>query len=322
MPSVKEGQSKSEYISYCISWIKEHEPEKAEWSSGRLYKHCEGLWDNRNKTHASTMQDISKELDNIGYRQIAFTSDGIGIGKLEGGTISMSDMQEEFESDGKNVRRYDVVDAVVAVGDRFYGNMYVPSSVLKASAHQWNSTYNDISHLGTMYPAGMGSVENMEYITGYNSDANFDEAINAVRVKMHINQNAPKYGVWKSYMDITKDAKRIPNVSIFGFYKSKAIRKSQIPSGTVIPKTALHGDYIIAMADLIPFAITTCLKGKCDDVAGCGISTGFTEDGAQCDCTSGVCIPPEKEDTKIIVNVEVDLEKINRLQDRIKELKE
>jgi len=111
-----------------------------------------------------------------------------------------------------------------------------------------------------MYPAGMGSVENMEYITGYNSDAGFDEAINAVRVKMHINQNSPKYNVWKSYMDISKDAKRVPNVSIFGFYKSKAIRRSVIPSGTVIPESVLHGEYVVAMAELIPFAITTCLK--------------------------------------------------------------
>ena len=233
----------------------------------------------------------------------------------------MSDISEEFESDGEHVRRYNVVDAVVAVGDRFYGNMYVPSSVLKVSANQWNSTYNDISHLGTMYPAGMGSVENMEYITGYNSDAGFDEAINAVRVKMHINQNSPKYNVWKSYMDISKDAKRVPNVSIFGFYKSKAIRRSVIPSGTVIPESALHGEYVVAMAELIPFAITTCLKGKCDDVAGCGISTGFTDDGKSCDCTTGVCIPPEKEDTKIIVNEEINLEKINWLKSRVKELR-
>ena len=176
-----------------------------------------------------------------------------------------------------------------------------------------------------MYPAGKSSVENMEYITGYNSDSFFDESINAIRVKMHISHDSPKYNVWKSYMDISKDANRIPNVSIFGFYTAKAIKKSLLPAGTIIPKTLSKKDYIIAMTDIIPFAITTCLKGKCDDVAGCGISTGFTDDGNPCDCTTGVCeIPENNKDKNEVVDEEADVKKsdeINRLKERIREFK-
>jgi hypothetical protein len=316
MPEVQKGQTKDEYISYCISWIKKNEPDKADWETGHLYKHCEGLWNNRNKEASSDMKerkDVAESLQNIGYKPIALTSTAIGIGKIFEGTIVMSDMTEEIKTDGERITKYIIVDAIAAVGDRFYGNLFVPSSTLRASAHLWDSTYNDISHLGTMYPAGMSSVENLEYITGYNSDSSFDNSINAVRVKMHINKDSPKYNVWKNFMDINKDAKRIPNVSIFGFYRSEAMKRKELPSGIYIPDDVKHGEYVVAMTDIIPFAITTCLKGKCDDKAGCGISTGFKEDGTPCDCTNNLCIPPIKE-------IEIDTKKLEYLKNRIKNI--
>jgi hypothetical protein len=259
-----------------------------------------------------SMSDISQELKDCGYKPIAFTSDAIGIAKIFEGTIALSDMVDEIKTEGEEIRKYTVVDAVAAVGDRFYGNIFVPSSTLRASAHLWNSTYNDISHLGTMYPAGMSSVENIEYITGYNSEASFDETINAVRVKMHINHSSPKYNVWKNFMDINKDASRIPNVSIFGFYKSKAMKRSALPAGVYVPISAQE-EFVITMTDIIPIAITTCLKGKCDDKAGCGISTGFKDDGTPCECKNDVCIPVEQ--TK-----EVDIKKIEYFKNRIKNM--
>jgi hypothetical protein len=252
--------------------------------------------------------DKIQELHDMGYKPIAFSSQDIGIGQLFEGTITLSDMSIEKIQDGELVRRYDVVDAIAAVGDRFYGELYVPADTLKASAMMWNQTYNDISHLGTMFPAGMSAVENIEYITGYNTDAVYDEAGKAIKVKMHINHDAPKYNVWKNFMDINKDSKRVPNVSIFGFYKAKNIRKNTLPSGTYIPISASHSEYVVAMTDMIPVAITTCLRGKCDDKAGCGISTGF-QDNSSCECVPKVEM------------VKQDDERLNYLKDRIKKVK-
>ena len=298
MPKPKDGQSKSEYISYCISYIKNNESDKADWSSGRLYKHCEGLW---NKYKAT--DEIAEALVADGYIPTAFKYSELKFMKLDNGKINMSDMQVI----NKNDRKYTVVDAVACVGDRFYGRVYVPSDILRATASMWNNTYNDLSHLGTAFPAGLGAIENLEYITGYNSDAKFDESINAVRIKMHINHNAPKFQAWKNFMEVSNDAGRIPNVSIFGFAKYKAVKPEDLPKNVKMSDDKLVNGYVIVMADLIPFAVTTCLKGKCDDAAGCGIcnSEFKKEDWNKIEnsCKDGTCEvreikDPETEDNK------------------------
>lgn len=315
MPKPKPNQSKDEYISYCISYIKKNEPDKSGWSDGRLYKHCEGLWDKYRNNSNSELSDV---LSSEKYKPFSFTSIGIGMMMMDNGKISMSELDTETK------KGYTTVDAVVAVGDRFYGNIYVPSKVLKDTAKKWNGTYNDISHLATAYPAGFSAIENMEYITGYNSDAFFDESISAVRVKMHINHDAPKYKTWKNFVDTSRDAGRIPNVSIFGFSNFISMNVDDIPKGVKIPIDAVHNGKVIAMGDMFPFAITTCLKGKCDDVAGCGISTGFTSDGKKQECSSGYCnvsLNDEDSPSGETDDNKEDLEKIKRLKNRIKELK-
>jgi len=256
------------------------------------------------------MTQLAEELDKAGYKPFIFTSNDIGIAKISEGTILMSDMIKDTVTHGDTTVDYTIVDVIAAVGDRFYGNMYVPADTLRASAKMWDSTYNDISHLGTAYPAGMSAVENIEYITGYNSDAYYDESVNAVRVKMHINHNAPKYQVWKSFIDINKDANRIPNVSIYGFYKAKSMKRNILPGTVVVPEIIKNSDYIVAMSDIIPVAITTCLRGRCDEKAGCGISIGYIEDTLpSCECkTTNNCVS------------QIDLEKIEYLKKRVQKL--
>jgi len=276
------------------------------------------------KAIKSQMSDI---LDIAGYIPVAFTNKGMRLADFNKGTIQMSSMEVETTEDGD----YTVVDAVAAVGDKFYGNIFVASNVFKASVDKWNNTYNDLSHLGTMYPAAMSFVENLDYITGYNSDAHYDDAIDGIRVKMHISHNSPKYNSWKSFIDISKNANRIPNVSIFGFSKFERTSVKDLPSGLSVPIGAAIGGKVISMANIIPFAITTCLRGKCDDSEGCGISSNFTEDGDMvtysCDgeeCKIELETVSKPEDEKIVdekqINME-DEERKKQIMNRIKELK-
>ena len=318
MPKKLEGQTKEEFISYCISFIKKYESDKANWSTGRLYKHCEALWNEQNKKSSNSLAlEIANTLIADGYVPTAFEYSNSQFMKIEDGTISMSNMSVEKKDDG---RIYTVVDAVAAVGDRFYGNVYVPSDILRATSNQWNSTYNDLSHLATMFPAGLGATENLEYITGYNSDGMFDESINAVRIKMHINQAAPKYQAWKNFVDVSRDAGRTPNVSIFGFAKYKAVKPENMSMNSKVSKDKLANGYVIVLSDIIPFAVTTCLKGKCDEAAGCGINQSMSKfkktDWTKIvnTCGTGTC---ENEDD----NIQDDSVKKNYLENRLKELK-
>jgi hypothetical protein len=318
MPKPREGQNKDEYISYCISYIKKNEPNKADWSDGRLYKHCAELW---NKYKKSANSNIVSKLNTMGYMPFAFTAFDNGMIRMDKGSISLSSIKTETkfedEENKQNPRDYDVVDAIAAIGDRFYGNIYVSSDVLRKSASAWNGTYHDLSHLATMFPAGLGAIENMEYIVGYNSDAKFDESINGVRVKFHINHNAPKYQVWKNFVDISRDAGRVPNVSIFGFIKAKTMSASKLPKGTHIPSGASQNGNVIVMDDLIPFAITTCLQGKCNDKDGCGLASGYTENGKEVEITADI-LEEDKEEKNEVKKVKKELSK--ERQERLKYL--
>lgn len=324
MPKPKEGQTKDEYIIYCINYVKKHEPKKADWSNERLAAHCAGLWDKYKKSSNSSLVN---KLSNMGYKPFAFTSFDNGMMRMDKGSISMSSITNETrfedEENKQNPREYDVVDAIAAIGDKFYGNVYVSSEILRKTAKSWNGTYHDLSHLATMFPAGLGAIENMEYIVGYNDDAHFDESLNGVRVKFHINHNSPKYKTWKNFVDICRDSGRVPNVSIFGSARFKAVKRNSLPAGTQIPKGAEQNGYVIAMADLVPFAITTCLQGKCNDKDGCGISTGYTEDGNACDCTTEYCDvetdKEEKDDNNEVKEIKKELSR--EREERLKYLK-
>jgi hypothetical protein len=280
---------------------------------------------NTNKTTRTS--EKGEWIDTNKVYPIVFNTDleALRLADFNEGTINMASMSvEELE----DKRRYDVVDAVAAIGDKFYGNIYVPAETLKASIEQWNGTYNDLSHLGTMYPAGMSFVENIDYITGYNSNAFYDDSINGIRLKMHINQDAPKYKSWKNLVDIANDAGKIPNVSIFGFSKFERKPISSLPSNAKIPIGVSSNGTIISMASIVPFAVTTCLRGKCNDSEGCGISSRFSEPNKMFayTCDGKLCDIENKETDLGSTKEDVvdESEKINKIKEAIlkEEIKE
>lgn len=320
MPKPPEGMSEKEYVyGYCPNYIMKHESGNKD--KGYLINKCQALW---NKYKATS--ELANTLIADGYIPVSFSYSELKFTKLDNGKISMSEMKETT----KNGRKYTTVDAIVAVGDRFYGRVFVGSDVLKKTTNGWNNTYNDLSHLATAYPAGLTAIENLEYITGYNTDAYFDNSINGIRLKMHINHNAPKYNAWKNFVDISEDANRIPNVSIFGFAKYKAVKPDKLPKDIKMSDDKLINGYVIIMEDLIPFAVTTCIKGKCDDSAGCGICEASSKmddkdlEKIEHSCKDGVCEknedlekPKEEEKPK---ESEADKKHREYLVNRLKEL--
>ena len=189
----------------------------------------------------------------------------------------------EEEIDGK---KFDVVELTAAVGDIFFQETFVPKEVLRQMATGWNGTIHDLSHLGTSYPNGAhGSRENLDYIVGFNNDAHWDDTTNSVKMKAHISHDAPKYSAWKNYMDICHITGKKPNVSMdVSPVIFKAMNTKDLPVGLMIPQRHVRNGKVRALAGGTPFAVTTCLAGKCDDKAGCGIDASASDD-----CGSGNC---------------------------------
>ena len=234
--------------------------------------HCYSLYDSWKEKLTST------EMKGISFDKIGFNASKI----------------VEEEIDGS---KFDVVELTAAVGDIFFQETFVPKEVLKQLATGWNGTVHDLSHLGTNYPNGAyGSRENIDYIVGYNNDSYWDEMSNSVKMKAYIAHDAPKYNAWKNYMNICRITGNTPNVSmavtpaVFRYMNIK-----DLPMGVNIPQKYVRNNKVRALAGGIPHAITTCLTGKCDDKAGCGIAAAILKD-----CSSGSCDinddePPEKE---------------------------
>jgi hypothetical protein len=317
MPRPKPNQTKDEYISYCMAYVKEHEPKAKNWSRGRLYKHCEGLWEKYKSTNASELNTSELTETNNILIPLAFSSDDFE---------SFSSNSSGYEINFTDKGRYETVDAVIAMGDMFYGNVFVSSDVLRESVQQWENTYHDLSHLGTMYPAGFSYTENLDYIVGYNSDARFDETIRGIRLKFNINKNSPKYQTWKAFVETSMDAGRIPNVSIYGFASLKVINANELPEGVRVPETAINDGKVVAISSITPVAVTTCLRGKCNDSAGCGIKQGMSCESGTCDSVKDSPDGETKETNESEVSKEdkinkENIEKRQYLEKRLKEIK-
>jgi hypothetical protein len=292
MPEHKQGESESDWMKRCVPYLENNEGKDHKQAVAQcinMYKE----WREKNKATADY-------YESKGYKPVVFV----------GSEVSIDNNVKEI-----NGVKYDVVKAVAAKSNIFYQNVWVNDSVLRNSVSQWEGTYNDFSHMATDYPHPFypTGVENIEYITGFNSKGEYDESIGGVTVEMNISHNAPKYSAWKSFYDITLAAGKIPNVSIFGFANYKVIETKELPSGTVIPKGVSFNDKVVAMTEFKPIALTTCLKGKCDDKAGCGIISAYN-------CTDGKCnIKINQQEEK---NEHSDSDKIKYLKNRINENKE
>jgi len=188
--------------------------------------------------------------------------------------LQMNGVSAEFKATIENeTDEFVKVKIIAAVGDIFFQNVFMPEEAVRTSASNWDGTWHDISHLATMYPAGFSFIENLDYLLGYNTEVEYNPQTKALSMSSYIRKDAPKYGAWRNYMEICKASGKIPNVSIFSMAKYQAIKASDLPNGVAIPQGANVNGYVLAIKSLEPFAVTTCLLGKCDDTKGCGIKT-------------------------------------------------
>jgi len=252
MPAIKKGESRDDYLKRCIPYCVDSEGMTPEAAKGK----CEGMYD----------QHIKKGTN---YSEYTFTAE---LHVIEN---SANLQPVENTSDGKlrEDENWIHMRATAVIGDRMMNGVYVPYNELKKSVNLWNGTYHDLSHLGTSYPGGFMSRENLEYVVGYQDNSHANDQTKEITMDVHVNKNSPKYSAWKSFIDINKAAGKIPNVSMSVQAKSKMIRASDCEA------SALAQDEMVpSLMSIIPVALTTCLKGVCSDAKGCGLCTHSEEE--------------------------------------------
>jgi len=258
MPDVKKGESRSSYMKRCIPYYTKRGLTLRE-AKGKCY----GMYKNKHGLEADEYEEFKFEVPMI---------------KIP--------MKEEFDDDNENIehKQYSVSNkgqrhAVALVGDRFYKGQFMSAKELKKAYKQWEGTLHDINHFGTTFPVGFFAIPNILYFIGYNNNVKWDNKTNSVSMDINIRDDTKYAKYWRAYVALCEEAGQIPNVSVAFNAKTKLIKASELPKGVDYQSYGFSKeDMVEYIYDIQPQALSTVLKGACNDKNGCGIGIQNNED--------------------------------------------
>jgi len=308
MPAIKEGETEDEYVKRCIperikegdtseqatavchGMYKQHQKKGTQYSSfeppasgdlleagkkilSKVYSECRQKWvdehpdDKENHINKESCAKIAwSAVHKAGYQNNMelFHDDK---------RLYILDSTGEYKPDIDNktniieINKDNSYHATCLIGDRFYKNKFLSNKELQKAFQSFNRSVHDINHWSTTYLDGH---PNIEYVLGYQDNVKFDGR--RLTADIHINPSAPKYPVWKNYIDICKMAKRVPNVSVAFWAASKPIKACELPVDVNYEQYGYHkNDMVPNIVDIDFKALATVLEGSCNDKDGCGI---------------------------------------------------
>jgi hypothetical protein len=307
MPKIEPNEDETSYVSRCIPIVMKEKGIPGDEAAA----HCHGMY----KQHKEKgTQYIEKQMEfNFTFQLQILDNNQV----LD--TETKSNKMKETDE-------WVTLRATAVVGNRMMNGYFMSYSELKKSLDQWNGTLHDISHLGTSYPDNTPPFkrENIDYIIGYQSNAEANDKTKAITMDVNVYKKSEKYKSWRSFIDICEKANKTPNVSVSLNATPKAISVSKLEQ-TDREDYGFKGDEtVISLCDIIPKALTTCIKGACDDKKGCGLANNNSvieqtcENCKNCNCgndKTSVGVADEKMS-------EADTKKLAELKQRIKQLKE
>jgi len=171
--------------------------------------------------------------------------------------------------------------AVAIIGDRFMRGVFLPAKELEKVYKQWNGTLHDINHMGTTHLMGLGASSDIRFFVGFQKDASYDSKTKEVSMNIHVNENTLYGKAWRSYVELCKEAGMTPNVSVAFLGKRGKMKAKDLPEGVEYAAYGLEDDDEIEyIYDIQPRALSTVLRGACNDKDGCGINN---------ECKDGKC---------------------------------
>lgn len=267
MPSIEKGESEADYCKRCIPEVIAKEGLEPDAAAAK----CHGMY----KEHKEKGTQYEKESE---LKEYTFECELHAVEMSAPLTTTLTDNSKPIQSKEGWV----TFKAVAVVGDRMMKNVFVPYESLKQTIALWNGTYHDLNHMGTSYPDTSYPFkrQNIDYIVGYQNNAVADDRTKEIQMDVNIYKNAPKYASWKSFVDINKEANKIPNVSMSVVARSKRVRAKDLNFDASSYGFAPE-DMVDCLYDIYPKALTTCIEGECNSSKGCGLAVNH-ENEAEC----------------------------------------
>ena len=309
MPSIEKGESEDKYVSRCIPIRITEKGETPEQASAA----CHGMY-KQHQEKGTQYTDDSREFT-FSF-QFEILDKDVQLDKSDAKDFALRETEDWI-----------TIRATAIIGDRMMQGFFVPYKNLKKSLEQWNSTYHDYSHLGTSSPDTKFPFtrENLDYIIGFQNNAEANDKTKEITMDVNIYKKSKNYDSWKSFMAISKAANRIPNVSV-SMNAKPALIKAIDAVDNIEEFGFKKDDMILCLSDIMPKALTTCIKGVCDDKKGCGLacSNNMIENSEEqcknckeCKCKNVTSVSGADEK----INPE-DAKKLADLNERIRKLKE
>jgi len=318
MPQIKGGPKELNkllervYRQCMLTRKNETKCSKIAWGAAKnagWYKDKDGKWKKRKKgkkqQSAIMLYERGMEIEEGKY--YAFKFDSI-LGNTGQDTASISKSFAE-KAKGEGYR------ATIVIGDRFMKGIFVSAKETESVHKQWNNTLHDLNHMGSGYRVMFSVVpSDISYVVGYQDDAKYDKSTKETTVAVHIEENSPRYNEWKSYIAICEKINRTPNVSMYCFGKLEFIKAKDLPKDSHYKKNGYRTeDDVPCMTKIIPFMVSTVMRGACNDKDGCGIKHGD-------DCKDNSCKVGSTEQPDEIDNPEITKRK-DYLNKRLKSLR-
>ena len=172
----------------------------------------------------------------------------------------------------------EVRKTIVMVGDRFMNGKFFSGEELERSGPLWEGTLHDINHMGTTFRTGFSAQSNILFFVGWQDNVQFDNESKALSMDIHPKSNTHYGKDWNAFIELCDDAGLTPNVSISFLGKVRRVKASSLPESSNYSAYGYTADDMVDyIYDVRPRALSTVLKGLCDDAHGCGIATNNSE---------------------------------------------
>ena len=295
-PEPKPGESQKDFIGRCIPYVKKEHPE---WKQEQVVAVCYSYWRRKHEG-----KEFDTYMESMGYEKFTESAQLI----ITEDSIKTNDSELSKNSDNSKQSTYRLV---AMVGDRFMNGGFFSMKLLKEVYQMWERTLHDYNHEGT--GSGIfGNRTDISKFVGYHKNVELDEINKRVTMELVPVKETVGYPVWKGFVELARQAGKIPNVSVTYWGKRQWVKTSDLPNEADWQREGFkESDRVPVLTSVLPECVSTVLEGRCNDKAGCGIQNTNQEECGSQSCDDDSCkIQDSKEHEEQIKRIKEKQEQL------------